>query len=231
MDIRELLSSRLENILVNLTVDKCTSMQNDLTEYSRRLWLLKYIQNNKLVFEEIRQCMYDYTFKLFIFYFGEAEYNSYRNGTLKILKGIGSKFMSGSFSDAIGEEYYKLYRTATAKLNIYIQKTILLLLDEGAITHEESHILCDTFLKETHVWYSLMPLQINSNGTQCSFVRALTSVDKKQLNQYFNEKYVGDALLQNPCKGDYYRMLMVTLNANSNIMFMESFYDVPNKML
>lgn len=231
MDVRELLSFRLENILVNLAVDKCTSMQNDITEYSRRLELLNYIQSNKLMFEEIRQCMCDYTFKLFIFYFGEAEYNSYRNGVLKLLKGIGSKFMGESFSDAIGEEYYKLYRTTTAKLNIYIQKTILLLLDEGAITHEESHILCDTFLKETHVWYSLMPLQINPNGTQCTFVRALTSVDKKQLNKYFNEKYARISLLQNPCKGNYYRMLMVTLNANSNIMFTESFYDVPNKML
>lgn len=231
MNIREILINRLDDIIVNLAVNKITNKQHDFTEYLRRLELLKYVQDNKLVFGDIRQCIYDYTFKLFVFYIGEAEYKSQGNGVQKLLKGIGSKLKGGFFMEAIGEEYYRLYRTATAKLNIYIQKTILLLLEEEVISQEESLVLCDTFLKETHVWYSLMPLQINKKGKRCNFVNALKSVDKKLLNQYFNEKYERNPLLQNPCKGDYYRILMATLKIDSNIMFMESFYDTPNKIL
>lgn len=146
MDIRELPLSRLDSVLINLAVDKSMSKLNAFTEKVRRLELQKYVQNNELSFEEIRGCMYDYTFKLFIYYLGEVEYKNHKNAVSKLLKGIGAKLMGGSFLDTIGEEYYKLYRTATAKLNIYIQKTILLLLDEGSISQEESLALCDTFL-------------------------------------------------------------------------------------
>lgn len=226
MDIRELLLSRLDSVLINLAVDKSMSKLNAFTEKVRRLELQKYVQDDGLSFEEIRGCMYDYTFKLFIYYLSEAEYKNHKNVVSKLLKGIGAKLMGGSFLDTIGEEYYKLYRTATAKLNIYIQKTILLLLDEGSISQEESLALCDTFLQETHVGYSIMPLPFGSNGELCTFAHALTSVDKKQVNQRFDEKYTGMPLLQHPCKGDYYRILMDAIKDDSNIMFMKNIYNV-----
>ncbi len=120
MDIRELLISRLDSILINLAVDKSMSKLNAFTEKVRRLELQKYVQDNELSFEEIRGCMYDYTFKLFIYYLGEAEYKNHKNAVSKLLKGIGAKLMGDSFLDTISEEYYKLSRIATAKLNVYI---------------------------------------------------------------------------------------------------------------
>lgn len=227
MDIRELLFSRLDSVLINLAVDKSMSKLNDFTEKVRRIELQQYVQGKELSFEEIRGCMYDYTFKLFIYYLGEAEYKNHTRAVSKLLKGIGAKLAGGSFFDTIGEEYYKLYRIATAKLNIYIYKTILLLLDEGAISQEESLSLCDTFLQKTHVGYSVMPLPVGQKGELCTFVHALTSVDKELVNQRFNEKYAGMPLLQHPCKGDYYRILMDTIKDDSNIMFMKSIYNAP----
>lgn len=227
MDIRELLFSRLDSVLINLAVDKSMSKLNAFTEKARRLELQKYVQDNELSFEEICGCMYDYTFKLFIYFLGEAEYKNRKNTVSKLLKGIGAKLKGESFLDTIGEEYYKPYRTATAKLNIYIHKTILLLLDEGTISQEESVALCDTFLQKTHVGYSIMPLPFGPNGELCTFVHALTSVDKKQVNQCFDEKYIGMPLLQHPCKGNYYRILMDAVKDDSNILFMENIYNKP----
>lgn len=72
-----------------------------------------------------------------------------------------------------------------------------------------------------------MPLPFGPNGELCTFAHALTSVDKKQVNQRFDKKYTGMPLLQHPCKGDYYRILMDTIKDDSNIMFMKNIYSTP----
>lgn len=229
MDLEDI--SKIENRLINIAVTRIVDGQNDLTEFIRRQQFLQYIQSNKLQYNGICQCFYDYAFRLFVFYVGEAEYRLKKSLLTTVFKVVFKKLLGDSFFEMVNEERHKHYRTATAKINKYLHKMMVLLLDESIITQEEYRVLRGIFLKETHVWYSLMPISIGKDGNQESFIHVLKYMDKDVVNRHFKEKYNNAPLLRYPCKGDFYCIFMDAVRNNDNAMFMENFYDTPDKFL
>ena len=230
MDIWEILAVRLEKVLVDLVVEKTMDQFNGLVEKCRLLGWVGHIQDNRLPFDDIVTCMYEYAFGLYIFYIGEAESRYKKHAKGSVMKAFCCKMMGRPILDTMGEEYYKYYRTATAKINTSLYQAIVALLEAAVITQDQSLELCDKFLKETHVWYSLMPIAIGGDGKQDSFIHVIQHTDPTVINRYFTAKYK-DVLLQTPCKGDFYRLFKAVAMNDSNILFTESFYDTPNKIL
>lgn len=230
METKSILESKIERMLANLLADKCMQLLDDAYEERRLAELKEYVEKGNLDFDNIEICLYEYAFRIYIRYIGEAEYrySKLRNPWLALVKGFAYKIQGKSFGDAFGEERNKFYRAATAKINCYLFKVINLLLDEKFVTQEQGLILGDTFLKETHVWYTLMPISIGN--AKRSFIEVLRQLDKNEINKHFSEKYGNETLLGKPCKG-YYKNIMKIINNDAKILFMEYFYETENKLL